>query len=73
MEDNIGGVVSEKFDVIQTHFPMLNVLAAKVIKVIDNKILSEKTSKQGLTFVREERNWLNTAKQYLPMYYRLIK
>jgi PEP-CTERM/exosortase A-associated glycosyltransferase len=46
-------------------------LAAKVIEVIDNKALLEEISEQGLTFVREERNWLNTAKQYLPVYERL--
>jgi len=47
-------------------------LAAKIIKVIDNKDLLTEISEQGLAFVREERNWLNTAKQYLPVYERLV-
>jgi len=47
-------------------------LASKVIEVIDNNELLKKISEQGLTFVREERNWLNTAKQYLPVYERLV-
>ena len=48
-------------------------LASKIIEVIDNEILLKQISEQGLTFVREERNWLNTAKQYLPVYERLTK
>jgi hypothetical protein len=32
-----------------------------------------KVSEQGLSFVRDERNWLNTAKQYLPVYQKLAK
>lgn len=48
-------------------------LASKIIDVIDNKALLEKVSEQGLEFVREERNWLNTAKQYLPVYERLTQ
>ncbi|GAA5135480.1 TIGR04063 family PEP-CTERM/XrtA system glycosyltransferase [Thalassotalea piscium] len=47
-------------------------LATKVLEVIDNTSLLTEISEQGLTFVREERNWLNTAKQYLPVYERLI-
>ena len=48
-------------------------LASKIIEVIGNEILLKQISEQGLTFVREERNWLNTAKQYLPVYERLTK
>lgn len=48
-------------------------LASKIIEVIDNKVLLNKISEQGLLFVRENRNWLNTAKQYLPVYERLTK
>tara|TARA_B110000211_G_C14076093_1_gene552139 strand:+ start:1058 stop:2206 length:1149 start_codon:yes stop_codon:yes gene_type:complete len=48
-------------------------LASKIIDVIDDKALLEKVSEQGLVFVREERNWLNTAKQYLPVYERLTQ
>lgn len=47
-------------------------LAAKIIEVIDNNELLTEISEQGLAFVREERNWLNTAKQYLPVYERLV-
>lgn len=46
-------------------------LAEKIIEVIDDKELLTQISEQGLVFVREERNWLNTAKQYLPVYERL--
>jgi PEP-CTERM/exosortase A-associated glycosyltransferase len=48
-------------------------LANKIVEVIDNEILLKKISEQGLAFVREDRNWLNTAKQYLPVYERLAK
>lgn len=48
-------------------------LANKIVEVIDNEILLKKISEQGLAFVREDRNWLNTAKQYLPVYERLTK
>jgi len=44
-----------------------------ILYVIDDKALLEKVSEQGLVFVREERNWLNTAKQYLPVYERLTQ
>lgn len=49
-----------------------NALASKIIEIIDNKELLKEVSEQGLTFVKEERNWLNTAKQYLPVYERLV-
>jgi len=48
-------------------------LAAKILEVIDNKELLIQISEQGLSFVRDERNWLNTAKQYLPVYQKLAK
>ena len=48
-------------------------LAKKIIEIIYNKELLTKVSDKGLAFVREERNWLNTAKQYLPVYERLKK
>lgn len=47
-------------------------LAAKIIEVIDNQDLLIEISEQGLAYVCEERNWLNTAKQYLPVYERLV-
>lgn len=50
-----------------------NALADKIVAIIDDNKLLTQVSEQGLTFVREERNWLNTAKQYLPVYQRLIK
>ena len=50
-----------------------NALADKIMAIIDDNKLLTQVSEQGLTFVREERNWLNTAKQYLPVYQRLIK
>ncbi|MCJ8320360.1 MAG: glycosyltransferase, exosortase A system-associated [Colwellia sp.] len=48
-------------------------LANKIISTIDNTELLTKVSEQGLSFVRDERNWLNTAKQYLPVYQKLTK
>lgn len=48
-------------------------LAEKIISTIDNTELLTKISEQGLSFVRDERNWLNTAKQYLPVYQKLAK
>ncbi|MGL1957610.1 MAG: glycosyltransferase, exosortase A system-associated [Colwellia sp.] len=48
-------------------------LAEKINAIIDNTELLTKISEQGLKFVREERNWLNTAKQYLPIYQELAK
>lgn len=50
-----------------------NALADKIVATIDDAELLTKVSEQGLAFVREERNWLNTAKQYLPVYERLTK
>lgn len=46
-------------------------LASKIIEVIGDSALLKEISEKGLTFVREERNWLNTAKQYFPVYERL--
>lgn len=48
-------------------------LAEKIIEVIDNNELLTQISEQGLSFVCNERNWLNTAKQYLPVYQKLTK
>lgn len=48
-------------------------LAEKVVSIIDDEELLLKVSEKGLTFVREQRNWLNTAKQYLPVYQRLCE
>jgi PEP-CTERM/exosortase A-associated glycosyltransferase len=48
-------------------------LANKIISTIDDTALLTKVSEQGLLFVRDERNWLNTAKQYLPVYQKLAK
>lgn len=48
-------------------------LANKIISVIDDTELLTNVSEQGLSFVRDERNWLNTAKQYLPVYQNLAK
>ena len=50
-----------------------NALANKIVTIIDDTNLLTQVSEQGLIFVREERNWLNTAKQYLPVYERLTK
>jgi PEP-CTERM/exosortase A-associated glycosyltransferase len=50
-----------------------NALADKIVAIIDDTELLTQVSEQGLAFVREERNWLNTAKQYLPVYERLTK
>jgi len=48
-------------------------LADTILNVVDDKELLSKVSTNGLSFVTEERNWLNTAKQYVPVYERLIK
>jgi PEP-CTERM/exosortase A-associated glycosyltransferase len=48
-------------------------LANKIISTIDDTDLLTKVSEQGLSFVRDKRNWLNTAKQYLPVYQKLAK
>jgi len=48
-------------------------LAESILNVIDDEKLLTAVSNKGLEFVTEERNWLNTAKQYLPVYERLIK
>lgn len=50
-----------------------NALAKTILDVIDNKKLLLDVSQKGLVFVTEERNWLNTAKQYIPVYKKLIK
>ncbi|WP_286234359.1 TIGR04063 family PEP-CTERM/XrtA system glycosyltransferase [Thalassotalea sediminis] len=48
-------------------------LAEKVLATIDDEELLTQVADQGLKFVREQRNWLNTAKQYLPVYERLTQ
>ncbi len=48
-------------------------LANTILNVIDDAELLTEISEAGLVFVTEERNWLNTAKQYLPVYERLSK
>lgn len=48
-------------------------LASKITATIDNKELLTKVSDAGLQYVQNERNWLNTAKQYLPVYQKLKK
>jgi PEP-CTERM/exosortase A-associated glycosyltransferase len=48
-------------------------LAKKIISIIDDAKLLAKVSEAGLLFVRNERNWLNTAKQYVPTYQKLTK
>ena len=47
-------------------------LADIILQVIDDEKLLRRISEAGLAFVREERNWLNTAKQYLPVYKKLV-
>jgi len=46
-------------------------LANKIVAVIDDKALLTDICDQGLKFVQQERTWLNTAKQYLPVYEKL--
>jgi len=48
-------------------------LAKTILDVIDNKELLLDVSQKGLVFVTEDRNWLNTAKQYIPVYKKFIK
>jgi glycogen(starch) synthase len=48
-------------------------LASKITATIDDKELLTKVSDAGLLYVQNERNWLNTAKQYLPVYQKLKK
>ncbi len=48
-------------------------LANKITAIIDDKELLTKVSEAGLLYVQNERNWLNTAKQYLPVYQKLKK
>jgi len=48
-------------------------LADKIMTVIDDSALLQGVTEKGLAFVQNERNWLNTAKQYLPVYQRLTK
>ncbi len=48
-------------------------MADKILAVIDDRALLQQISEAGLNFVREQRNWLNTAKQYLPVYQRLCE
>ena len=46
-------------------------LSHKILEVIDDEPLINSVAEQGLIFVQEQRNWLNTAKQYLPVYQKL--
>ncbi len=75
MASDIGGhrelIESEKTGFL---FPANNAqaLADTVVKVIDDEALLQNIANAGLDFVREERNWLNTAKQYLPVYEKLV-
>jgi PEP-CTERM/exosortase A-associated glycosyltransferase len=48
-------------------------LASKITATIDDEELLTKVSDAGLLYVQNERNWLNTAKQYLPIYQKLKK
>ena len=48
-------------------------LANTILNVIDDEELLTQISETGLAFVTEERNWLNTAKQYISVYERLAK
>lgn len=48
-------------------------LANKIISTIDDNELLSKVSEAGLLYVQNDRNWLNTAKQYLPVYQKLKK
>ena len=48
-------------------------LSKTILSVIDDTELLTSIGENGLVYVTEERNWLNTAKQYLPVYERLIK
>ena len=48
-------------------------LADKIIETIDDNALLKIVAEQGLTYVKEQRNWLNTAKKYLPVYEKLTK
>lgn len=48
-------------------------LANKIMEIIDDEKLLKDVTVQGLKFVREKRNWLNTAKQYLPVYKKLSR
>ncbi|XPF93382.1 TIGR04063 family PEP-CTERM/XrtA system glycosyltransferase [Colwellia sp. RE-S-Sl-9] len=48
-------------------------LANTILNVIDDEELLTQISETGLDFVTEERNWLNTAKQYISVYERLAK
>jgi len=48
-----------------------NALAEKILAVIDNEELLKSICEKGLKFVQQERTWLNTAKQYLPVYEKL--
>ena len=47
-------------------------LADVILTVIDDEMLLRRVAEKGLAFVREQRNWLNTAKQYLPVYEKLV-
>ena len=48
-------------------------LAAKVILLIGDNELQEKLKVNGLAYVTNVRNWLNTAKKYHEIYSELLK
>lgn len=56
-------------------FPADNSLALSnaITEVIDDNERLTEVSDNGVEFVTNERNWLNTAKQYLPVYQKLTK
>lgn len=47
-------------------------LATSVLTYIDQPALLQQIIDNGLNFVKNERNWLNTAKNYLTVYRRLV-
>jgi PEP-CTERM/exosortase A-associated glycosyltransferase len=47
-------------------------LADKILAIIDDEKSLKNITTQGLSFVTDTRNWINTAKAYLPEYEELI-
>lgn len=47
-------------------------LASKAIQILNDKKLQEQVILNGLDYVKEVRNWRNTAKCYIPVYEELI-
>jgi len=48
-------------------------LAAKVIQLLQDTVLQEKLKVNGLAYVTNIRNWLNTAKKYQEIYSELVR